>query len=311
MNTFGYASFFNSFYFRHLSICAMANLKEIRGRIASVTSTRQITSAMKMVAAAKLRKAQAFASQIVPYKNKMQEILAVLSETLAETGDNAFITKRDVKSMLVIAISSNKGLCGGFNGNIFKACSALVQRETEQHPNLKIQFYAIGKKISELLQRAGYEVYKTQIDAIDKVEYETSKAIVEEISELFLSGKIDCLKFVHNEFVNAAVQNTVEDFFLPLTFKVDKNVKFKSDYIFEPDKESIVTTLIPQWLKTTFFSAMAESFAGEQGARMTAMNKATDNATELIKELNLQYNKVRQASITNEIIEIVSGANAQ
>ncbi len=288
----------------------MANLKEIRSRIASVTSTRQITSAMKMVAAAKLRKAQTFASQIVPYKNKMQEILAVLSESLAESTDNPFTSKREVHSMLVIAISSNKGLCGGFNGNIFKACNSLVQRELEKNPSIDIQFYAIGKKISELLSKNGFKVFKSDCDAIDKVDYETSQAIAQEVTDLFLQKKFDCVKFIHNEFVNAAVQNTTEDFFLPLTFDVDSNAKFKSDYIFEPDQESIVTTLIPQWLKTTFFSAMAESFAGEQGARMTSMNKATDNATELIKDLNLQYNKVRQASITNEIIEIVSGANA-
>ncbi|MBQ3655567.1 MAG: ATP synthase F1 subunit gamma [Bacteroidales bacterium] len=283
----------------------MANLKEIRGRIASVTSTRQITSAMKMVAAAKLRKAQTFASQIVPYKNKMQEILSLLDETLKENTDNVFIQKREVKTVLAVAVSSNKGLCGGFNGNIFKQCAAL----RDNNPGLDIQYYAIGKKISEQLSKGGFKVFKTNNEAIDKVEYSVCADIVQEITDLFLEKKFDCIKLIHNEFVNPAVQNVSEADFLPLNFKAEKS-KFKSDYIFEPDKETIITSLIPQWLKTVLFSALAESFAGEQGARMTAMNKATDNATELIKDLNLQYNKVRQASITNEIIEIVSGANA-
>ncbi|MCR4559627.1 MAG: ATP synthase F1 subunit gamma [Bacteroidales bacterium] len=283
----------------------MANLKEIRGRIASVTSTRQITSAMKMVAAAKLRKAQSFAAQIVPYKNKMQEILSLLDETLKENTDNVFIQKREIKTVLAVAVSSNKGLCGGFNGNIFKQCAAL----RDNNPGLDIQYYAIGKKISEQLSKGGFKVFKSRNEAIDKVEYAVCAEIVQEITDLFLEKKFDCIKLVYNEFVNPAVQNVSETDFLPLNFKAEKS-KFKSDYIFEPDKETIITSLIPQWLKTVLFSALAESFAGEQGARMTAMNKATDNATELIKDLNLQYNKVRQASITNEIIEIVSGANA-
>ena len=287
----------------------MANLKEIRSRIAPVTSTRQITSAMKMVAAAKLRKAQTFVSQIVPYKNKMQEILSLLNEALQEDSDNVFATKREVKTMLVVAVSSNKGLCGGFNGNIFKQCVALKEKVLEKNPSIDLQFYAVGRKISEQLQKGGFKVYKSFNEAIDKVVYSTSAAIAQEVTDLFLEKKFDSIKLVHNEFVNPAVQNATENDFLPLNFKASAS-KFKSDYIFEPDKQTIVRQLIPQWLKTVVFSALAESFAGEQGARMTAMNKATDNATELIKDLNLQYNKVRQASITNEIIEIVSGANA-
>jgi len=285
----------------------MANLKEIRSRIASVTSTRQITSAMKMVAAAKLRKAQNFVSKIVPYKNKMQEVLAVLSETLAESDDNIYTAKRDARKILVIAVSSNKGLCGGFNSNVYKYCAQLAERE--QANGVSVQFYAIGRKISELLQKSGYVVYKSNIDAVDAVDYQKSADIAAEVSKLFLDGDFDNVRLVFNEFVNPAVQNVGESNFLPLQFEAG-DTKFKSDYIFEPDKDTIVNSLIPQWLKLTLFSALAESFAGEQGARMTSMNKATDNATELIKDLNLQYNKVRQASITNEIIEIVSGANA-
>ncbi len=285
----------------------MANLKEIRSRISSVTSTRQITSAMKMVAAAKLRKAQNFVAKIVPYKNKMQEVLAVLSESLAESDDNIFTTVRDVKNILVVAVSSNKGLCGGFNSNVFKYCAQLVEREKAK--GVSVEFYAIGRKISELLQKSGYTVYKSNIEAVDSVDYQKSADIADELAKLFVDRKFDNVKLVFNEFVNPAVQNVGESNFLPLKFEAG-DAKFKSDYIFEPDKDQIVNSLIPQWLKLTLFSSLAESFAGEQGARMTSMNKATDNATELIKELNLQYNKVRQASITNEIIEIVSGANA-
>lgn len=287
----------------------MANLKEIRSRIASVTSTRQITSAMKMVAAAKLRKAQNFVSKIVPYKNKMQEVLAVLSESLAENDDNVYTAKRDAKNILVIAVSSNKGLCGGFNSNIFKYCVQLDERLKAANPNVNIQYYAIGRKIGELLTKSGFSIYKQDMDAVDSVDYQKSASIAQEVTQLFIDGKIDDVKLVFNEFVNPAVQNVSENTFLPLKFEAGES-KFKNDYIFEPDKDKIVNSLIPQWLKLTVFSSLAESFAGEQGARMTSMNKATDNATELIKDLNLQYNKVRQASITNEIIEIVSGANA-
>lgn len=285
----------------------MANLKEIRSRISSVTSTRQITSAMKMVAAAKLRKAQNFVAKIVPYKNKMQEVLAVLSESLADSDDNIFTTVRDVKNLLVVAVSSNKGLCGGFNSNVYKYCVQLAERE--QAKGGAVQFYAIGRKISELLHKSGFSVYKSNIDAVDSVDYQKSAEIAEEVTKLYVDGKFDNVKLVFNEFVNPALQNVGESNFLPLRFEAG-DAKFKSDYIFEPDKDKIVNSLIPQWLKLTIFSSLAESFAGEQGARMTSMNKATDNATELIKDLNLQYNKVRQASITNEIIEIVSGANA-
>lgn len=295
----------------------MANLKEIRGRIASVTSTRQITSAMKMVAAAKLRKAQNFVSKIVPYKNKMQEVLAELSENLAEDDDNIYTTKRDVRNILVIAVSSNKGLCGGFNSNIFKYCMALAQRVEQDTPNATVKFYTIGRKITELLTKAGYTVYKSNVEAIDKVDYATSSAIAAEVTKLYEEEVFDSIRLVYNEFVNPAVQNVTDNSFLPIAFDAkalaaasNSKSKYKSDYIFEPDKDSIVKSLMPQWLKLTLFASLAESFAGEQGARMTSMNKATDNATELIKELNLQYNKVRQASITNEIIEIVSGANA-
>lgn len=287
----------------------MANLKEIRGRIASVTSTRQITSAMKMVAAAKLRKAQTFATKISPYKNKMAEMLSLLAETLAEDNDNKYTSKRAVKNILVIAISSNKGLCGAFNSNIIKAVAEFDRATKEQTPGVNIKYFAIGKKVSEQIAKRGYDLYKSDFESIEKVSYETAGKIAQEITDIYLSGEFDCVKVIYNKFVNAAVQNTEIENFLPLQFKAE-STKFKTDYIFEPDKITIVNKTIPQWLKTQFLSILAESAAGEQGARMTSMNKATDNATELIKELNISYNKVRQASITNEIIEIVSGANA-
>ena len=189
----------------------------------------------------------------------------------------------------------------------------MAAREKAENPNATVKFYTIGRKITELLTKAGYNVYKSNIEAIDKVDFATSSAIATEVTKLYEEEVFDSIRLVFNEFVNPAVQNVSDRSYLPLKFeatKTAKNDKYKSDYIFEPDKDSIVKSLIPQWLKLTLFASLAESFAGEQGARMTSMNKATDNATELIKDLNLQYNKVRQASITNEIIEIVSGANA-
>ena len=287
----------------------MANLKEIRGRIASVTSTRQITSAMKMVAAAKLRKAQTFATRISPYKNKMAEMLSLLAETLAEDSDNKFTAKRAVKNILVVAISSNKGLCGAFNSNIIKAVAEFDRTTKEQNSGVNIKYFAIGRKVSEQIAKRGFDLYKSDFESIEKVSYDTAGTIAQEVTDIYLSGEFDCVKVIYNKFVNAAVQNTEIENFLPLQFKAEQT-KFKTDYIFEPDKITIVNKTIPQWLKTQFLSILAESTAGEQGARMTSMNKATDNATELIKELNISYNKVRQASITNEIIEIVSGANA-
>ena len=214
-----------------------------------------------------------------------------------------------MQNLLVIAVSSNKGLCGGFNSNVYKYCAQLQEREKAANPKVNIQFYAIGRKISELLQKSGFSVFKSNIEAVDSVDFQKSAQIAQEAASLFVDGKFDSVRLVFNEFVNPAVQNVGESAFLPLSIE-QSGSKFKSDYIFEPSKERIVSTLIPQWLRLVLFSALAESFAGEQGARMTSMNKATDNATELIKDLNLQYNKVRQASITNEIIEIVSGASA-
>ena len=285
----------------------MANLKEIRTRIASVTSTKQITSAMKMVAAAKLRKAQNTITKLAPYSKKMESVLALLSSTLEDDADNVYTSKKPIKKMLAVAISSNKGLCGGFNSNIYKAAVELY--DDCKAKNIDIKFYTIGKKITESLEKRDIQVFKHNNDVVDKADYASSEQIAEELTQLYLSGDFDCVKIIYNEFVNAAVQRVKQDNFLPLEFKNTKT-KFKTDYIFEPDKKTIVEKLIPQWLKTLLYTAVADSAAGEQGARMTAMSKATDNATELIKELNLSYNKVRQASITNEIIEIVSGASA-
>lgn len=285
----------------------MANLKEIRTRIASVTSTKQITSAMKMVAAAKLRKAQNTITKLSPYSQKMAGVLALLSETLAENADNVFTSQKPIKKMLAVAISSNKGLCGGFNSYVYK--SAVELHDDCKSKNIDVKFYTIGKKISEGLEKRGFDIYKTNNDVIDKADYQSAENVANELTSLYVNGDFDCIKIIYNKFVNAAVQRVEQCNFLPLSFSVEKS-KFKTDYIFEPDKNTIVSKLIPQWLKTLFYQTIADSAAGEQGARMTAMSKATDNATELIKELNLSYNKVRQASITNEIIEIVSGASA-
>lgn len=286
----------------------MANLKEIRTRISSVSSTRQITSAMKMVAAAKLRKAQSAATRLMPYGDKMRDMLTVLCETLRDEG-SPYTANRNCKKVLAVAISSNKGLCGAFNTNIIKAVVAFDAQLKSENANVGVDYYCIGRKISETVQKSGFNVYKSDLEVVDSGDFEKSKAIALELAELFINGVYDKIYIISNKFVNAAVQNMEINDFLPLKF--DSQVsKIKNDYIFEPDKTEILNTVIPMWLSTMLYTLITESAAGEQGARMTAMSKATDNATELIKDLNLIYNKVRQASITNEIIEIVSGADA-
>ena len=286
----------------------MANLKEIRTRISSVTSTKQITSAMKMVAAAKLRKAQTSMARILPYSDKMKDMLSVLCETLIEEG-SPYTVKRENKNILAIAVASNKGLCGGFNSNISKAVVSFDSKICAEYPNAQIQYYCVGKKVAEMVEKHGLKVFKKDYDAVDSGAFDVAKNIANELAQLFLDGTFDKIYIISNKFVNAAVQNVEVQNFLPLDFKPEKQ-QFKNDYIFEPDKTEIINTVIPMWLSNMLYSIFTESCAGEHGARMTAMNKATDNATELIKDLNLVYNKLRQASITNEIIEIVSGANA-
>ncbi len=287
----------------------MANLKEIRVRISSVTSTRQITSAMKMVSASKLRKAQNAILQMRPYAEKLHEILIQLSSSLDETTDNIYGQQHEPKKVLIVAVASNKGLCGAFNANVVK--KAIDLSKTVYKDN-NVDFWAIGKRASDLLKYKGYNLIDNSNELFNNLKYENVELFAQQLMELFIEGEYDRIDFVYNKFKNAAVQVLIHEQFLPIVIeegKVDKE-ELNKDYIFEPSKEFIVNELIPRSLKTQVFKALLDSYASEHGARMTAMHLATDNAGELLDELKLTYNKARQSSITSEILEIVSGAEA-
>ena len=285
----------------------MANLKEIRNRIASVSSTMQITSAMKMVSAAKLKRAQDAIQQMRPYANKLRELLENLSASLEGTQDGAFSQQREIKKVLIVAISSNRGLCGAFNANIIKR----VRKQASAYQGAEVHVMTIGKKGNDLLSRAGYAIVANHSSLFDDLHFEPVAAIAEQLMAQFADGTYDKVELVYNRFKNAAVQNVTTEVFLPVQEpEREANASAAMDYIFEPSKQEIVEDLIPKSLKTQLFKALLDSHASEHGARMTAMHKATDNATELRDELKLSYNKARQAAITNEILEIVGGAEA-
>tara|TARA_B110000305_G_scaffold72009_3_gene80833 strand:- start:10707 stop:11561 length:855 start_codon:yes stop_codon:yes gene_type:complete len=281
----------------------MANLKEIRIRISSVSSTMQITSAMKMVSAAKLKKAQDAIIAMRPYSNKLSELMSGFSNS---SGDKSFGQKRKAKNILVIAVSSNRGLCGAFNANIFKEVNKFKSKEEFQNSN--IHFLTIGKKINDSLSKSE-KIIENDSDLFDNLNYENVSLIAEQLMSLFIDQKYDHMEIIYNSFKNAATQIIKSEQFLPIPENQREDSENK-DYIFEPSQEAIVSTLIPKSLKMQLFKAVRDSFASEHGARMTAMHKATDNASELRDELKLTYNKARQASITNEILEIVGGAEA-
>jgi F-type H+-transporting ATPase subunit gamma len=281
----------------------MANLKEIRNRISSVSSTMQITSAMKMVSAAKLKKAQDAITAMRPYSNKLTEILQSLSSSI--DGDNKYAQKRDVKKVLIVSITSNRGLCGGFNSNIFKKSTELAN---SVYNDSDVSFVAIGKKGNDFLQKS-FNVESNHIDIFDNLNMENVSLIAESLMEMFINEDFDKIDIVYNKFKNAATQVVVSEQFLPISDVEDKSNN-NSDYIFEPSKKEIIEELIPKSLKNQLFKAIRDSWASEHGARMTAMHKATDNATELRDQLKLAYNQARQAAITNEILEIVGGAEA-
>ena len=284
----------------------MANLKEIRSRITSVGSTMQITSAMKMVSAAKLKRAQDAITQMRPYANKLTELLENLSASLDNSDGGAFAQKRPVKKVLLVTITSNRGLCGGFNANIIKQAKILANNE---YSNSEIKILSIGKKSSEHFDRAGFNVIAKHDSLFAQLTFDAVSEIAEGIMQSFLDKKYDKAILVYNRFKNAATQNVVTENFLPI-ISASKDSSTSGEYIFEPEKQKIVEQLIPKSLKTQLFKAVLDSHASEHGARMTAMHKATDNAGELKKELTLTYNKARQAAITGEILEIVGGAEA-
>ena len=284
----------------------MANLKEIRNRISSVESTMQITSAMKMVSAAKLKRAQDAIVQLRPYADKLTEILVNLSSTLDGADGNAFSSERELKNILFVSITSNRGLCGGFNSNIIKQTTSLINNE---YKDANASIVSIGKKSSEHFSKKGYNVLSSHDDLYNEITFEAVADIAENIMKTFIDGEFDKVVLVYNQFKNAATQIVMSENYLPVETPQDENATI-GDYIFEPSKEEIVQELIPKSLKTQLFKAILDSHASEHGARMTAMHKATDNANDLKDDLTLLYNKARQAAITGEILEIVGGAEA-
>ena len=283
----------------------MPNLKEIRARISSVGSTMQITSAMKMVSAAKLKRAQDSITQLRPYSNKLTELLNNLSSSLDATFGGDLTSDRGEKNVLIIAITSNRGLCGAFNTNIIKKIKYISENK---YSKSKVSLLTIGKKGSEFFARNNYNLISSHDELYDELSFENSSKIAESIINSFLNKKFDKVILVYNQFKNAATQTIVSEQFLPI--KPQQTTNAIKNYIFEPNQEEIVSELIPKSLKSQFFKGILDSYASEHGARMTAMHKATDNAGELKRELTLTYNKARQAAITGEILEIVGGAEA-
>jgi F-type H+-transporting ATPase subunit gamma len=284
----------------------MANLKEIRSRITSVGSTMQITSAMKMVSAAKLKRAQDAIVKMRPYANKLTELLENLSASLDSSDGGVYSTKREITKILIVPITSNRGLCGGFNAYIIKRVHELIN---DQYKNKEISILSIGKKSSEHFSKNKFNIVGSHDELFNDLTFDNVSSIADDVMKKYREGSFDKVVLVYNQFKNAATQIIMAENFLPIKSE-SNDTDTSGDYLFEPSKEEIVEELIPKSLKTQMFKAILDSHAAEHGARMTAMHKATDNASELKKELTLTYNKARQAAITGEILEIVGGAEA-
>jgi len=288
----------------------MPNLKEVRTRIASVNSTKQITSAMKFVSASKLRRTQNAIIKLRPYVSKLNEIMQNLSDSIENTDVTAFFEKRVPEKVLLIVVSSNRGMCGAFNSNIIKSASSLIEDEFKnQYLSNNLDFIYIGKKAGDYFSKRKFNVKQRLDNIFDKLTYEKTVPISEKIINDYLLKKYDKIIFIYNKFKSAGTQILQIEQFLPILPPSD-NHKKNNDYIFEPNKSDLLNELVPKTLKIQFYKVILDSFASEHGARMTAMHKATENATEMLKYLKLSYNKARQASITNEILEIVGGAEA-
>ena len=289
----------------------MPNLKEIRNRIVSVSSTMQITSAMKMVSAAKLKRAQDAVTKLRPYASKLKELLQNLS-AVTDPSENKFAKINDSKSVLIVAVTSNRGLCGGFNNNIIKRVQFLIQNDFKEND---VKVLCLGKKVKDVIKKTPNYFITEELSAVEDIfsdlTFDRASTIANELMELYKQQQFSKIVVVYNRFVNAATQAIETEQFLPvLEVKQEEGVSVAQDYIFEPNKEDLVAVLIPKSLKIQLFKALLDSNASENGARMTAMHKATDNANDLQKSLKLSYNKARQAAITNEILEIVGGAEA-
>ncbi|ELR69903.1 ATP synthase gamma chain [Fulvivirga imtechensis AK7] len=290
----------------------MANLKEVKGRIQSVVSTQQITKAMKMVAAAKLRRAQDSITQMRPYAQKLNSMLQNLSSQGGDDEQGKFSEVRQVEKVLLIAVTSDKGLCGAFNSNVFKAVNRTIKEKYQrQFSNDNVTILTIGKKARDYFTKRNYKVVTDYWDMFSPVSFEKSTEAAEYAMNSFVDGKYDKVEIIYNEFKNVATQIMRVEQFLPVVPSEEIGSSlFQVDYIFQPSREEIVRDLIPKSLKIQVFKAILDSNAAEHGARMTAMDQATDNAGELLKELRLTYNRTRQAAITKEILEIVAGAEA-
>ena len=291
----------------------MANLKEVRIRIASVQSTQQITKAMKMVSAAKLKRATNAIIQLRPYATKLKEILGNLSASL-EGSSSPFIQEREPNKVLIIVVSSNRGLAGAFNMNVIKATNNLIaSKYNEQYKNGKVSIVAIGKKSQDFYEKRNYNIIGNNNEVYSELTFENVTKITQSIMVGFEKGEFDVVELVYNKFKNAAVQILTTEQLLPLPKNATTDERIKPanvDYILEPSKESIVEQLIPKSIKIQLYKAVLDSHASEHGARMTSMDKATENAGDLLKALKLSYNQARQAAITTELSEIVSGAAA-
>ena len=284
----------------------MPNIKEVKNRIGSVKSTQQLTKAMKMVAAAKLKKAQDKVTELRPYSNKLNEILSNLSGSI----NNKLFEKRKVKNTLIIVVASDKGLCGSFNSNIFKLFNSTAE-EKNLNPNSTI-IMPIGKKANDFFKKKNFKLIDEFWTTLNGFSYSDASMIFDYVHKEYISNNIDQVHIIYNEFKNVAVQKSVIEKFLPIeeSLSEDESSSVNNNYLFEPNKSDIANSLIPQTLKTQILKSVFESNASEQGSRMTAMSQATDNAGELLKELKLTYNRTRQAAITKEILEIVGGAEA-
>lgn len=290
----------------------MPSLKEVRNRITSVSSTMQITSAMKVVSAAKLRRAQDAIIQMRPYANKLKEVLENVSGSVEESEDNIYSRQGEVKNVLLITVTSNRGLAGAFNSNVIKHANKLARAA---YPGAKVSVLTIGKKGGDFFRKTDFHIVGTDMprklnELFDHLTFENVSPVAEAIMKAFIDGQFDKVVIIYNQFKNAAVQVVTTEQLMPVVPETLGKKNLKTDYIFEPSREFIVKELIPKSIKIQFYKALLDSFAAEHGARMTAMHKATDNARDLLKELKLTYNKARQASITKEILEIVGGAEA-
>ena len=282
----------------------MPSIKEVKNRIGSVTSTQQLTKAMKMVAAAKLKRAQDKVIQLRPFSNKLT---VILSNLFSSGGvEDKYFLRREIKNVLIVVIGSDRGLCGSFNSNLYKEFNAFI---STSYKNKSITVLPIGKKTNDYFKKTSFSLIDDYWKLLGNFNYEKASHITDAILKLYESSKYDSVDIIYNEFKNVAVQHTIAENFLPVE-KTQKESESNLNYIFEPDKTKIISELIPQTLKTQFFKSVLESNASEQGSRMTAMSQATDNAGELLKELRLTYNRTRQAAITKEILEIVGGAEA-